>query len=83
MVQFQPNLRVLELKSSSLQIVYCLDSLSGMDYTKDEPLKILNPGLFGLTDFRDIIPFLRFPLQRSLTGMTPCCVMIKEIECYN
>ena len=74
-VQFQPNLR-----SSSLQLVfvYCLDSLSGMDYAKDEPLKILNPGLFGLTDLRDIIPFLRF-----LTGMTPCCVMIKETECYN
>ena len=70
MFQLQPDLKVLERQSSNLCDIYFFVSQCGLDYAKDEPLKILNPGLFGLTDLRDIIPFLRFSLQRFLTGMT-------------
>ena len=57
MFQLQPDLKVLEGQSSNLYDIYFFVSQCGLDYVKDEPLKILNPGLFGLTDLRDIIPF--------------------------
>ena len=57
MFQLQPDLKVLEGQSSNLYDIYFFVSQCGLDYAKDEPLKILNPGLYGLTDLRDIIPF--------------------------
>ena len=69
MFQLQPDLKVLERQSSNLCDIYFFVSQCGLDYAKDEPLKILNP-VFGSTDLRDIILFLRFPLPRFLTGMT-------------
>ena len=69
MFQLQPDLKVLEGQSSNLYDIYFFVSQCGLDYAKDEPLKIFNPGLYGATDLRDIILLLGFPLQRFLTGL--------------
>ena len=57
MLKLQPDLKVLEQQSSNLCNIYFFDGQCGLDYAIDEPLKIFNPGLYGLTDLRDIIPF--------------------------
>ena len=54
MLKLQPDLKVLEQQSSNLCNIYFFDGQCGLDYAKDEPLKILNPSLLGLTDLRDI-----------------------------
>ena len=66
MFQLQPDLKVLERQFFNLFDIYFFVSQCGLDYAKDEPLKILNPGMFGLTDSRDVIPLLRFSRHFSL-----------------
>ena len=80
--QLQPDLKVLEQQSLYLCDIYFFVSQCGLDYAKDDPLKILHPGLYGLTDLRDIIPFLRFSLQRFLTANDRMMSMITILSLF-
>ena len=82
MFKLQPDLKVLERQFSNLCDIYFFVSQCGLDYAKDDPLKILHPGLYGLTDLRDIIPFLRFSLQRFLTANDRMMSMITILSLF-